>query len=322
MLELLVSTEFLFALAGIIISFIIIYYMLKPSFGGDKIKTRMSNVINQTNAMRLASLSDIADDKIQDTSKSKIKDFMDKSNLIKFIEVKGIRNKMLQAGYRKQRHIYKFYFFRITMPFVLAGIALLYFGGLNPLKMSGAMILLVTLVFAFLGYYSPIIYLNNQIDKRCAAIMKLFPDALDLILISVEAGMSLEATFDLVSKRMVSSSVELAEEMALTKAELSYMASRIEAFQNLSKRINHPSVKAVVSAFVQTEKLGTPLGKTLRIMSQEIRKLQMTEIEKKGASLPSKLAVPTVLFFFPVMTLLIGTPTIFKILDALKGGSF
>ena len=140
------------------------------------------------------------------------------------------------------------------------------------------------------------------------SIKRAFPDALDLLLICVESGMSIEAGFKKVSAEIGSQSIPLAEELTLTTAELSYLQERQQAYENLAKRTNIDGVKSVCMALQQAERYGTPLGQTLRVMAQENRDMRMSEAEKKAAGLPPKLTVPMILFFLPVLFVVILGP--------------
>ena len=146
----------------------------------------------------------------------------------------------------------------------------------------------------------------------------MFPDALDLLLICVEAGMSIEASLQKVSQEVGSSSIELAEELSLLVAELSYLPERRQAYEGLGRRVNYPGVRSVVMAMIQAERYGTPLGGALRMMSKENRDLRMAVAEKKAAALPAKLTVPMIVFFLPVLFVVILGPAIIHVSDTLK----
>ncbi|HVY33841.1 MAG TPA: type II secretion system F family protein, partial [Caulobacteraceae bacterium] len=150
------------------------------------------------------------------------------------------------------------------------------------------------------------------------SIVAVFPDALDLLLICVESGMSIESALQKVSQEVGSSSIELAEELALMVAELSYLPERRQAYEGLARRINYPGIKSVATAMIQAERYGTPLGGALRVMSKENRELRMSAAEKKAAALPAKLTVPMIIFFLPVLFLVIIGPAIIRVSDTLK----
>jgi len=155
--------------------------------------------------------------------------------------------------------------------------------------------------------------LKNAIAKRQLSIKRAFPDALDLLLICIESGMSIEVAFRKVSTEIVSQSIALSEEFTLTTAELSYLQDRKVAYENLAKRTALEGVKSVCLALQQSERYGTPLGQSLRVMAQENRDMRMNEAEKKAAALPPKLTVPMILFFLPVLFVVILGPTGIKV---------
>ena len=173
---------------------------------------------------------------------------------------------------------------------------------------------LLAVVFGFFtGFYVPNLYINNAIKKRQQKVQLAWPDALDLLLICVESGMSIEAALQKVGEEVGSGSPELAEELGLTTAELSYLQERKQAYINLAERTGLDGVKAVTTALVQSEKYGTPLGQSLRVMAQENRELRMQEAEKKAAALPPKLTVPMIGFFLPVLFVVIMAPAIMQV---------
>jgi tight adherence protein C len=167
---------------------------------------------------------------------------------------------------------------------------------------------------AYVGMQVPYFFLKNRIAKRQLSIKRAFPDALDLLLICVESGMSIEAAFKKVSVEIGSQSIELAEELTLTTAELSYLQERRQAYDNLAKRTDLDGVKSVCMALQQAERYGTPLAQTLRVMSQENRDMRMSEAEKKAAALPPKLTVPMILFFLPVLFVVILGPAAIRVM--------
>jgi tight adherence protein C len=160
----------------------------------------------------------------------------------------------------------------------------------------------------------PLLILKNKIQRRKLSIKRAFPDTLDLLLICVESGMSIEAAFRKVSEEIGSQSVALAEELTLTTAELSYLPDRRAAYENLAKRTDLDGVKSVCMALQQSERYGTPLATMLRVMAQENRDIRMSEAEKKAASLPPKLTVPMILFFLPVLFVVILGPAVIKVM--------
>ncbi len=172
------------------------------------------------------------------------------------------------------------------------------------------------LAAAWFGMQLPFLFLKNKIQHRKLSIMRAFPDALDLLLICVESGMSIEAAFRRVSEEIGSQSIALCEELTLCTAELSYLPDRRQAYENLARRTDLDGVKAVCLALQQAERYGTPMAQTLRVMAQENRDMRMSEAEKKAAALPPKLTVPMIVFFLPVLFVVILGPAAIKAMAA------
>jgi len=166
---------------------------------------------------------------------------------------------------------------------------------------------------ALAGFYMPGMYVKNMITKRQKSIRRAWPDALDLTLICVESGMGIESAFRKVSEEIGAQSIELAEELGLTTAELSYLPHRHQAYENLSRRTGLDGIKGVVTCLQQAEKYGTPVAHSLRVLAQEQRDIRISEAEKKAAGLPPKLTVPMILFFLPVLFAVIITPAVIQI---------
>ena len=244
---------------------------------------------------------------------------VERLNLTKLLEDPKVADKMAQAGYRGPKPLTTFYFFRFSMPFVMMAIAVFYVFVLNDFGLPVMNRLAICMFAAVIGFYGPNIFLANRISKRRTSIMQAFPDALDLLLICVEAGMSIEAAIQKVSQEIGGQSIDLAEEMTLLSAELSYLPDRRMAYDGLARRTNHPGVKSVATAMTQAEVYGTPLGSALRTMAKENREMRLSAAEKKAAALPAKLTVPMILFFLPVLFIVILTPAIISIQDTMAG---
>ena len=219
-----------------------------------------------------------------------------------------LRQKLSQAGYRGQKAPVVFLFFRIVMPFILFCAALFYYsviykGEFEPVRHG-----MISLVVAVVGYALPSVMLKNVTQKRQVNMQRAFPDALDLMVICVEAGMSIEKSFQWVSEEIAAQSQELAEEVALTCAELSYLGDRSKSYENFALRTGMPQIKALTGTLIQAERYGTPVGSALRVLSDESRSERMSVAERKAASLPAKLTVPMIIFFLPVLFIVIIGP--------------
>jgi tight adherence protein C len=209
-----------------------------------------------------------------------------------------------------------FLFFRMIAPLVMLVVSLVYVFLIINLDQPASIKIGLCLIATWIGMQLPFLFLKNKISKRKLSIMRSFPDALDLLLICVESGMSIEAAFKRVSEEIGSASIALCEELTLTTAELSYLPDRRQAYENLAKRTDLDGVKAVCLALQQAERYGTPMAHTLRVMSQENRDMRMSEAEKKAAALPPKLTVPMIVFFLPVLFVVILGPAAIKAMAA------
>jgi len=240
---------------------------------------------------------------------------VDSFNLSRQMDNPEILLMLRRAGFRGTAPVVAYLALRILLPVaLLSGSAFYVFVVIQP-DLPLLARLGIVFVFGILGYYTPRLYVKNKIAKRMKGIRQSWPDALDLLLICVESGMSSETAFRKVSDEIGSQSVDLAEELALTTAELSYLADRTTAYANLGLRTDLDCVRAVVSGLTQSEKYGTSLGHVLRVLAQESRDIRMSEAEKKAAALPPKLTVPMILFFMPVLFAVIITPAVIQILD-------
>ncbi len=240
---------------------------------------------------------------------------LEKLNIKNLTEQSGLRKKLIRAGYRSPQAIITFTFLRLALPLGLAGFAaLLLFGG--NVKMAAAFKVVITMCVLLFGYMLPDILVSNAITKRQAGIQRSFPDALDLMVICVESGISLESAFTRVSEELALDAPELSEEIAITTAELAFLSDRRQALDNLAERTGSNSIKSLVTSLIQSEKYGTPLGAALRVVSQEGRDTRMAKAEEKAAALPAKLTVPMVTFFLPVLFLVLIGPTIIQVMHA------
>lgn len=295
------------------------YTLFGPMIEGDKLKKRMNSVSTARDAMRTQRMKELngqGGSTLGIGAKDPMSRLVSNLSLDKIMEASDLRDKLAQAGFRGQRPVYVFYMFRLCLPLGLGLFGLLLLVGLNVNGWSLEQNLLATLVLVAFGFYLPTIFLKNRSNKRIASIAPVFPDALDLLLICVESGMSVELAFARVAKEMAENSVECAEEFSLTTAELSYLPSRRQAFENLARRNNHVGIRSVSTALVQSERYGTPLGNTLRTLATENRQMRVLAAEKKAAALPAKLTVPMMLFFLPVLFIVILTPAVMRIGDA------
>lgn len=282
-----------------------------PYLVNDGLRKRMKSAATEREALRQRERSRMQQGtSLRQAPKAFMKDVVERLQLAKHLGVDDARAKLVQAGYRGQQAEIALLFYKAIAPIIGLIIGAFYFIYLNALNQSLVMNLAMTGGSVILGLKLPEILLKNQITKRQISIKRAFPDTLDLLLICVESGMSIEHAFRRVSAEIGTQSVALAEELVLTTAELSYLQERRLAFENLANRTGLESVKSVTTALVQAERYGTPLGTALRVLAQESRDMRMSEAEKKAMSLPPKLTVPMILFFLPVLMLVIMMPAV------------
>ena len=288
----------------------------------DPLARRMRVVAFEREKLRQQERERLAQQKQKATLRTSPKQFVqvlvERLNLAKWLGQEEARQKLSQAGYRGQAPYMTFLVMRMVAPLAFSAVAVFYLFFLLDLKHPPIVKLGACIAAAWLGLQLPMLLLKNQIQRRQLSINRAFPEALDLLLICVESGMSIEAAFRKVSEEIGSQSVPLAEELMLTTAELSYLPNRRQAYDNLVKRTDLQGVKLVCMALQQAERYGTPLGAMLRTMAQENRDMRMAEAEKKAAGLPPKLTVPMILFFLPVLFVVILGPAIMQIIAIRK----
>jgi tight adherence protein C len=292
------------------------YTLVMPLLAGDSLNKRLKAVANERERIRARErerMSKTEKVSLRQTPKQFVSKIVEDFNLTKYLAQESAREKLTLAGYRGQAPYVTFLFFRLVAPIVMFIGSMLYVFVISHMEKSMPIKIGICIGAAYLGLQAPMLFLKNAISKRQLQIKRAFPDALDLLLICIESGMSIEAAFRKVSAEIVTQSIALSEEFTLTTAELSYLQDRKVAYENLAKRTGLEGVKSVCLALQQSERYGTPLGQSLRVMAQENRDMRMTEAEKKAAALPPKLTVPMILFFLPVLFVVILGPTYIKL---------
>ena len=309
--------KFLFALFASIAVFATILTLGQTFFERDRLAARIKTVAVERERIRARERARLAVESKRVSLRNEPKGYMRKVvnrfNLRKALADEGTINRLRMAGFRGQAPLFVFLFARLVLPLVLFAVALLYFFSLSKMEQPTMVKILFALIVAYLGFYAPNLYVSNVISKRQKSIRRAWPDALDLLLICVESGMSAESAFRKVSEEIGQQSVPLAEELTLTTAELSYLQERRQAYENLAKRTGLDSVRGVMTSLIQAERYGTPLGQSLRVLAQESRDQRMNLAEQKAAALPPKLTVPMILFFLPVLFGVIIGPAVIQV---------
>jgi tight adherence protein C len=287
-----------------------------PLLGGDELEKRMAAVASEREKIRQRERERLARGEkasLRTSPKQYMQTVVEKFKLSDWVGQEAVRAKLIEAGYRGHGPYVVFLFFRLVAPLVMLCVSVTYVFLIIHLDIAWTLKLGICIAATYFGMNVPNIFINNRIQRRQAAINRAFPDALDLLLICIESGMSVEVAFRKVATEIASQSIALSEEFALTTAELSYLQDRKMAYENLAKRTGLDGVKSVCLALMQSERYGTPLGQSLRVMAQENRDMRMNEAEKKAAALPPKLTVPMILFFLPCLFIVILGPTYIKL---------
>jgi tight adherence protein C len=318
--EFIMRPQFLVTFLAAVSAFATVLTIALPLLERDRIGQRMKVMAVERDKMRAARLAEMAakdgKGRLRQSPKGYMQQVVNALDLRSRFDNDEARNKLKMAGLRSQAHLVAYMFFRVALPPMLFVFSMIYLFAAG-FQYPPAVKMLISLGVGVAGFYFPNVFLENRVQKRQQSIRQAFPDSLDMLLICVQSGMSVEAAFARVAKEAGSQSIELAEELSLTTAELSYLKDRRIAFENLGKRTGIPGVKAVATALIQAERYGTPVGQALRVMAKENRDMRFAEAEKKAAALPPKLTVPMIIFFLPVLFVIIMGPAVMQVM-ALK----
>lgn len=315
--EAITNPQLLLALLAAVAAAATVLTIAIPLTEGNTLNKRMKSVATERDKIRARERERLnrQNDRVnlRPEPKAYMRRIVERFKLGDWLGTENAKLRLAMAGYRGAQAEIAFLFFRLAVPIGLFLLTLFYVFVLNDFGQSVMIRIGMAIGGAYLGLKAPEIFLSNQISKRQLSMRIAFPDALDLLLICVEAGMSIEQAFRKVSTEIGGQSVALAEEFALCTAELSYLTDRKIAYENLSLRTGLESVKSVSTALIQAERYGTPLGTALRTLAQESRDQRMNAAEKKAAALPPKLTVPMILFFLPVLFVIIMFPALVQV---------
>jgi tight adherence protein C len=310
----------LLALLVAVAVFATLYTLASPFLEKGDLSKRMKAVSTEREQIRARERARMNSEQSKATLRTQnnqsVRQIVERFNLRKALVDDNTVNRLRSAGLRTQNALNIFLVARFLLPFLFLAAAVFWIFvlgnlGTRPLPIR----MLAAIGFAYLGFYAPNIYISNRVTKRQQSIKRAWPDALDLMLICVESGISIEASMRRAAEEIGTQSPELAEELALTTAELSFLQDRRTALENLGTRTQIDMVKAVAQALIQAERYGTPIAQALRVLAQEGRDERMNEAEKKAAALPPKLTVPMILFFLPVLIAVILGPAGIQVAD-------
>lgn len=312
-----VRPEVLISLLAAVAMFATAMVVLIPTMSRNRLPARMRTMAVERDKMRASRIADLKKDgvSLRQTPQGFMLGIVDKFDLRASFDTEEVRDRLKMAGLRGQAPLVAYMFFRLFMPIIVTFAALIYMFFVANYDYPPIVKIGISLGVGYVGYYLPNVFIQNQITKRQNSVKAAFPDALDMLLICVQSGMSVEAAFGKVAAEVGPQSLELAEELSLTTAELSYLTERRQAYENLARRTGLPGVKGVSTALIQAERYGTPVGSALRTMAKENRETRMMEAEKKAAALPPKLTVPMIVFFLPVLFVVIIGPALIQVFN-------
>ncbi len=313
------SLENLIMAFGSIGMFLTVLALSLPFAKRDQLAGRLKAVTARREELRHMVHAQAAERRKKKPAKQDAVSFMNqvlgRLNLRTQIESRELRMRLAQAGWRGQTPAIVFVFSRLLLPIVLALVAALLLMVMDLFKVQFSVQLMGVAAAAGAGYYLPNVMVKNTATKRQEGITLGFPDSLDLMIICVEAGLSLEAAFTRVANEIGEQSPVLAEELGLTTAELSFLGDRRAALINFSDRVGTPEAGALSTTLIQSEQYGTPLTVSLRVLSQENRDSRMSKAEQKAGALPAMLTGPMIVFFLPTVFIVLMGPAILQIME-------
>ncbi len=323
MMELLYSLADMRNLLTLVIGFLTFLTVITvsaPYFRSRQMNQRVDLVVAEREKLRAQQRARLEAEqqraRLREKPRGLVSQIVDGLNLRRVFDVDATRKRLRMAGLRTEKHLVTFLAARVIAPLFLGVLSYVYASTVFAEQVPASLRLPVAIGGMALGYLLPSIILTNMIQRRQDSIRLIWSDALDLLLICVESGQSIEQAMNRVALEVAGQSKALAEELQLTTAELSYLGDRRKAFENLAQRTGLATVKAVATSLIQAEKYGTPLGQALRVLAQENRDERMSLAEKKAAALPPKLTVPMILFFLPVIFVVLLGPSLILVFKA------
>lgn len=317
----LTNSQFLFALFSAVAVAATVFTVAVPLLAKNDLDARKKRMAVERSAIRARERAALAREGNRGTKlslrshpKEYMQNIVDQFGLKQRLLADGTRDKLAQAGERGESAVVRYLFLRLVIPICLFLFAVIYLFGVDKFDQPALVRLMIAGVIGAVGTFVPNVMLKNKIQKRQLSIRRVWPDALDLMLICVESGMSIEQAFKKVADEVAVQSIPLAEELALVNAELSYLNDRRKAYENLGRRTGLEQVKAVMTSLIQSDSYGTPVGQALRVLAQESRDMRMSEAEKKAAGLPPKLTVPMIVFFLPCLFIVIIGPAAIQVM--------
>ncbi|XCE62213.1 type II secretion system F family protein [Candidatus Liberibacter asiaticus] len=317
------ATELAVAITTAVSIFSLIYAVVIPSLGSGELEKRMKSVAVEREILRKQQITslqkDSASSRLRTRDSKSLRNFVKKLHLKAILVDENIVNKLRAAGFRSEYSLNILLVVRLVVPIIFLILGIIWIFGYDklleyPFQLRVGAVILI----GYVGFCAPSVWISNLVQKRQSSIKRAWPDALDLLLICVESGISIDQALRRVAEDIGGQSVPLSEEMLLTIAELSFLPNRQVAFENFYNRTQMDCVRNATQALIQSDRYGTSIGDSLRVLVSETRSERLMEAEKKAASLGPKLTVPMIIFFLPVLILVIIGPAILSIIDTMK----
>ncbi len=286
----------------------------------DPMAARVRSLSERRNVLRATTQArrNRASGDLRSSGLSLMRQAVTRLKLMRGDHVEHLSMRLARAGWRSRDAVIVYLFAKAVLPFVLGGATLFYFGLSNHPNGNPALHLGIVALGFVGGFFGADIWVKNIADRRVKEMTKALPDALDLLVICAEAGLSLDASMTRVGREIAGTSPVLAEELSLTAIELGFLPNRHTALNNLINRTNMAKLRALVNSLVQTERYGTPLANSLRVLSAEFRDERMLRAEEKAAKLPAMMTVPMIVFILPALFIVLGGPAMIQVLDTFK----
>jgi tight adherence protein C len=314
-----ITPEFLITAAAGMVAFFSVFAVWQALIRRDPLASRAKSLGAHRETLKAGMMKANSNRFQRVETLSLMRQVTERLNLLKGEHVAKAAERLMQAGWRSKDAVVVFLFLKLSLPFVMGGIAALIVYGFGVVEGPPMVKLLVAMIAVVTGAYMPEIVVGQTVKKRRLQLQKGLPDALDLLVICAESGLALDAALTRVSREMARSAPELADELSLTAVELGFQPERRIALKNLIKRTDLPSIRGVVNTLMQTEKYGTPLAQSLRVLASEYRDERMLKAEEKAAKLPATLTIPLIVFILPTLFIVLLGPAILKAIDGFGG---
>ena len=313
----LIEPEFIILLLSGVGAFSSVIALFLPFLKRDQLAKRQKAIEQRHKELENEQRERLAGKRIRQRPQARVaamKQFLERFNLSSLTASQDLKKKLVMAGWRDQSTVITFVFLRFAACLGLVFFSAVIFSLDDNFNLPLFAQILIIAISGVIGFKLPDVLLKNAALKRQEEMRLAYPDALDLLVICVNAGLSIEAAFSRVTEEVAESSVALSQEIGLTSAELLFLGDRSKAYVNLAERTGLPAIKSLVIALSQADKYGTPVSVALKILSDESRNDRMAIAEQKGAALPAKLTVPMILFFLPALFLVIIGPAVIQMI--------